>query len=187
MPVDATAKPKTDGFEAVALAHIDSLYRYALHMSRNETDAEDLVQDTYLRAYRFFDRFETGTNCKAWLLTILKNTYINTLRRDKRHRQMVSLSEMAESGIELLADGDPEDEIFGDMLDDDVTAAIDELPDGYRTAVLLADMQGLSYKEVADRMDCPVGTVMSRLHRGRRLLRERLGDYVAQYGYAAAQ
>lgn len=187
MPVDATAKPKTDGFEAVALAHMDSLYRYALHMSRNETDAEDLVQDTYLKAYRFFDRFEPGTNCKAWLLTILRNTFINTVRRDKRRRQTVSLSKMEESGMELLADDDPEDEVFGDVLDDDVTAAMNELPDEFRTAVLLADMQGLSYKEVADRMDCPLGTVMSRLHRGRRLLRERLGDYVAKYGYAANQ
>ncbi len=187
MPVDATAKPKTDGFEAVALAHMDSLYRYALRMSRNETDAEDLVQDTYLRAYRFFDKFEEGTNCKAWLLTILKNTFINTIRHDKKYQQMIHLPEMEEHGVELLTDADPEGEIFGNLLDDDITAAMNELPAGYRTTVLLADMEGLSYREVADKMDCPVGTVMSRLHRGRRLLKKRLQDYAAQYGYTVNQ
>ena len=186
-PVDNRTNLNTKDFEAVALAHRDSIYRYALHMSKSKADAEDLVQDTYLKAYRFFDKFEAGTNCKAWLLTILKNTFLNTVRRNKGYHQMIHLSEMEERGVQLLTEDGPEDEVFGDLLDDDITAAMEELPAGYRTAVVLADMEGLSYREVADRMSCPVGTVMSRLHRGRRLLRERLRDYVIQYGYAVGQ
>jgi RNA polymerase sigma-70 factor (ECF subfamily) len=174
---------KSEIFEATALIHMDSLYRFALHMSGNESDAEDLVQDTYLKAYKFFDRFRAGTNCKAWLLTILRNTFINTVRRDRGHPHMIHLPEMEERGMEALADSDTEDEIFGDLLDDDVTGAINALPDEYRAAVLLADMEGLPYKEIADIMDCPIGTVMSRLYRGRRLLRKKLYDYAARYGY----
>ena len=183
--ISAEPKPKAEGFEEIALAHMDSIYKFALRMSRNESDAEDLVQETYLKAYRFFDKFEAGTNCKAWLLTILRNTFINGIRYNRRHRQMINLSEIEERGIEPMADADPEDEIFGNLLDDDVSAAMNTLPDGYRTAVLLADMKGMSYQEVADKMDCPLGTVMSRLHRGRRLLREKLRDYVTQHGYIA--
>ncbi|MFC1718758.1 sigma-70 family RNA polymerase sigma factor [Candidatus Poribacteria bacterium] len=175
---------KTDTFEKVALAHMDSLYRSALYMARNENDAQDLVQDTYLRAYKFFDKFKEGTNCRAWLLRILRNTFVNTIRRDKRRPQIIHLPEMMDHGVELPADTDPEDWVFGDLFDDDMTAAISELPEEYRTAVLLADVEGLSYKEIADVMDCPTGTVMSRLHRGRGLLREKLQGYAAQYGYA---
>ena len=174
----------TDRFEEVALAHMDSLYRSALYMARNESDAQDLVQDTYLRAYKFFDKFKEGTNCRAWLLRILRNTFVNTIRRDKRRPQIIHLPEMRDYGVELPADTDPEDWVFGDLFDDDMTAAMSELPEEYRTAVLLADVEGLSYKEIADIMDCPTGTVMSRLHRGRGLLREKLQDYAVQYGYA---
>jgi RNA polymerase sigma-70 factor (ECF subfamily) len=171
-------------FELVALEHMDLVYRCALYMSKNKSDAEDLVQDTYLKAYKFFHKFEKGTNCRAWLLRILRNTFINALRRDNRQPQMVPLPEMVERGVELPGGPDPEDEVFRDALDDDVTAAMDMLPDEYRTAVLLVDVEGMPYKEVADIMDCPIGTVMSRLFRGRKMLRERLQDYAAQHGYA---
>jgi RNA polymerase sigma-70 factor (ECF subfamily) len=152
-------------------------------MVRNENDAQDLVQDTYLRAYRFFDKFQEGTNCKAWLLKILRNTFVNSIRRDKRQPQVVHIAEMKDHGVELPADRTPEDWVFGDLFDDDMVSAMNGLPDEYRSAVLLADVEGLSYKEIAEVMNCPTGTVMSRLHRGRKLLRDRLQDYAAQYGY----
>jgi len=186
MSINAEVKSKTEEFEGVALAHMDSIYRFALCMAKNESDAQDLVQDTYLKAYRFFDQFQEGTNCKAWLLTILKNTFINSIRRDRRHPQMLRLSEMGERGLELSADADPEGKVFEDLFDDDVTAAMDAMPDSYRTVVLLADVEGLSYREIADIVGCPIGTVMSRLSRGRRLLRKKLQSYAAQYGYVTS-
>jgi len=186
MSINADAKSRTEEFEATALAHMDSIYRFALCMAENENDAQDLVQDTYLKAYKFFDKFKEGTNCKAWLLTILKNTFINNIRHDRRHPQTVRLSEMEEHGIELSTDADTGDKVFGDLFDDDVTAAMNSIPDVYRTVVLLADAEGLSYKEIADIVGCPIGTVMSRLNRGRRLLRKKLQNYAAQYGYTAS-
>ncbi len=176
-------RPKAERFEEVALEHMDLLYKSALYMSKNESDAQDLVQDTYLKAYRFFDTFKEGTNCRAWLLKILKNTFINAIHREKARPQMRSLSEMKDDAAELSSDTNPEDSIFRDLFDDDIVAAIDRLPDEFKTAVLLADVEGLSYKEIADVMDCPIGTVMSRLHRGRGLLRKRLWNYAALHGY----
>ena len=139
---------------------------------------------THISGHTFFDKFKEGTNCKAWLLRILKNTFVNTIRSDKRRPQVIHLTEMKDRGTELPADTNPEDWIFGDLFSDDVVVAMDELPDEYRTAVMLADVEGLSYKEIADVMDCPTGTVMSRLHRGRKLLKGKLQDYAVQYGYA---
>lgn len=181
------AESKAERFESVALEHMDSIYRFALYMTGNESDAHDFVQDTYLKAYRFFDKFREGTNCKAWLLTILKNTFINSVRRDKRHPQMVHLSEMEEYGMDLPVEDDPEDWIFGDLFNDDVSAAIDSLPVVYRTVVLLADVECLSYKEISEIVECPIGTVMSRLCRGRRLLRKKLQSYATRYGYLESQ
>ncbi|MBD3182471.1 sigma-70 family RNA polymerase sigma factor [Candidatus Poribacteria bacterium] len=170
-------------FELVALKHIDSLHRTALYMSGNEDDALDLVQDTYLRAYRFFDKFQTGTNCKAWLLTILRNTFMNSIRRKKRKLQTIHLSEMEEYGSEISDESTPEDDLLKDKFDDDLTAAIESLPAVYKKVVLMSDLQGLSYKEIADSVGCPIGTVMSRLSRGRGLLRKRLKKYAVQNGY----
>ena len=187
MTINTEVRLKKEKFEEVALEHIDSLYRFALYTVGNESDAQDLVQDTYLKAYRFFDKFEEGTNCKAWLLTILKNTFINTIRRGKRHPQVVYLSEMEGRGVQLSTDGNPEDEVFGNLFDDYISAAMNALPDAYRDAVLLADVEGLSYKEIADMIGCPIGTVMSRLHRGRGMLRKKLRSRAAQYGYAESR
>ena len=179
----AETESKAEKFEAVALEHMNLVYRSALYMAQNENDAQDLVQETYLRAYRFFDKFEEGTNCKAWLLKILQNTFINTIRRKRKQSRVIHLSEMEDQGLELTSDANPEYEVFGDLFDDEMTAAMNRLPVEYRTAILLADVKRLSYKEVADIVDCPIGTVMSRLHRGRKLLRESLKSYAIQYGW----
>ena len=173
-------------FGSHALPHINSLYRFALYMSGNESDSQDLVQDTYLRAYRFFDKFEKGTDCKAWLFTILRNTYINKCRRDRRCPTMLSMTDMEERGMELSDKFHSEDEITGDMFGDEVYEAIAGMPDIYRTVVLLADVEDLSYKDIASVIGHPIGTVMSRLYRGRRILRQRLMSYATQYGYAIA-
>ena len=180
-------KSKEERFEEIALVHMNSIYRSALYMTKNETDAHDLVQDTYLRAFRFFDSFEEGTNCRAWLLKILRNTFINSIRRGKRQLRVVSLSEMSEYGMELSSDFTPEDGVFGDLFNDEIVTAMNKIPAEYRSAILLADVERLPYKEVADIMDCPIGTVMSRLHRGRKLLRENLQNYAVQYGYAESR
>jgi RNA polymerase sigma-70 factor (ECF subfamily) len=176
-------RAKDERFEEVALEHMNSVYRLALSMSKNENNAQDLVQDTYLKAYRFFDKFGEGTNCQAWLFTILKNTFINAIHREKTQPHTVSLSEMKGDEMELSSDTNTEDSVFGDLFDDDVAAAMDRLPDEFKTTVLLADVEGLTYREIADIMNCPIGTVMSRLHRGREFLKKRLWDYADQHGY----
>ncbi len=169
-------------FEEMALQYMDLFYSAALRMTRDATDAQDLVQDAYLRAYRFFDRFERGTNFKAWLFKILKNVYINKYRKEIKMPQMVDVSEVEVSGG--LADSvTPENEIFDKLLDDDVTNAMDSLPEEFRLAIILSDLEGFSYKETAEILDCPMGTVMSRLHRGRKLLRDSLYEYAKKRGY----
>jgi len=176
-------------FEDVALVHLDSLYNGALRMTRNPEDAEDLVQDTVLKAYRFFDKFERGTNIRAWLFTILTNTYINMYRKKTRQPVMVEFQEerigaeesAARSLVGLSA---PEQaDAMLELVDDDVKSAIDSLPDEFRLVVLLADLEDFSYKEIAEIVGCPLGTVMSRLYRGRRLLRKRLREYARSRGY----
>jgi len=169
-------------FEGVALQYMDSLYSAALRMARDETEAQDLVQDAYLRAYRFFDKFEKGTNFRAWLFKILKNIYINKYRKESKKPQMIDISNVEVSG-DLTAAVTPEDEVFNKLLDDDITNAMDALPEEFRLAIILSDLQGFSYKEIAEILDCPIGTVMSRLHRGRKLLRNSLHDYARKRGY----
>lgn len=176
-------------FEAAAMPFLDSLYNTAYRMTRNAQDAEDLVQETYLKAYRAFDRFEAGTNLKAWLFKILKNTFINEYRRRQHAPAQTDFADIEESFESQLADDaaggikNPEDELLQDVLDEDVQRAIDELPVDYRMVVLLADLEGFSYKEISDILDIPVGTVMSRLYRGRRLLQRSMLDYARGHGY----
>ena len=180
-PVENTAEKRKE-FEELALQYMDSLYSVALRMAKNPSEAQDLVQDAYLRAYRFFDRFEKGTNFKAWLFKILKNVYINKYRKELRKPQMVDISDV-EASNNLLGPTTPEDEIFSKLLDDDVTRAMDDLPEDFRLAIMLADVDGLAYKDIAEILECPIGTVMSRLHRGRKLLRESLYEYAKAHGY----
>ena len=173
---------KRKEFEELALQYMDSLYGVALRMTRDVTEAQDLVQDVFLRAYRFFDRFEKGTNFKAWLFKILKNVYINKYRRESRMPQMVDVFGV-EASNSLQISKTPENEVFDKLLDDEITDAMDALPEEFRFAIVLSDLQGFSYKEIAEILDCPIGTVMSRLHRGRKLLRDSLYGYAKERGY----
>jgi len=173
---------KKKEFEEIAFSYMDSLYNVALRMTRDGSDAEDLVQDAYLRAYRFFDKFEKGTNFKAWLFKILKNVYINKYRKKSKTPQMVDVSTI-ESSSDLGVSETPENAIFDQLLDDDITTAMDSLPEEFNLAIVLSDLEGFSYKEIAEILDIPIGTVMSRLHRGRKILRDSLYDYAKKRGY----
>jgi len=175
-------------FEELALAHLDPLYSAALRLTKNERDAEDLVQDTCMRAYRFFDKFERGTNIKAWLFKILTNTFINRYRRKVKERTVVEGVEreavherfVSRDATDFAAN--PEQYFFDRLLSDDVLRAIDALPIDFRLVVILADLQEFSYKEIAEILECPVGTVMSRLFRGRKLLQKNLREYAVGQG-----
>jgi RNA polymerase sigma-70 factor (ECF subfamily) len=176
-------------FEREALPHLDALYGTAMRLTRNPRDAEDLVQDALLRAYRFWGQFEQGTNCKAWLFKILTNTFINRYHKNRRDlemaQQVAAEEDVNESVVSQDAaerSRDPEGAMVRGMLSDDVLRALDGLPHDFRLAVVLCDLQELSYKEIAEIMECPVGTVMSRLFRGRRLLQKQLRDYAVAEG-----
>jgi RNA polymerase sigma-70 factor (ECF subfamily) len=180
-------------FEAEALASLDSLYRAALRLTRVPADAEDLVQETYLKAFRGFGGFEEGTNLKAWLYRILTNTFINTYRAKKRRPDESDLGEVEDlylyrrlGGLEAAAAGrSAEDELLDIYTDDEVKRALEGLPEQFRMAVLLADVEGFSYKEIADILDIPIGTVMSRLHRGRKGLQKKLWEFAVERGLVA--
>jgi RNA polymerase sigma-70 factor (ECF subfamily) len=174
-------------FETEAMPYIDGMYSAAYRLTRNAADAEDLVQETFLRAYRGFHQFEPGTNLKAWLYRILMNTFINIYRKKQREPQTISddevedwylYSKMVEGGAEPSAEA----EVLEKIPDEDVQEALMSLPEQFRTAVLLADVEGFSYKEIAEIMDVPIGTVMSRLHRGRKALEKRLWTVVQERG-----
>lgn len=176
-------------FQDDALPLLDSLYAGALRMTRNPADAEDLVQETMLRAYRAFERFEEGTNLKAWLYRIMTNAYINTYRKRQREPQKVSTDEVEDFDLyqELKLHGSQFDEtperiVLDSLVDSDILQAIEELPEQFRLAVMLSDIEGFSYAEMADIMDVPMGTVMSRLHRGRKALQKRLWDIARDRG-----
>jgi RNA polymerase sigma-70 factor (ECF subfamily) len=176
-------------FQHDALPLLDPLYGAALRMTRNPADAEDLVQETMLRAYRSFDRFEPGTNLKAWLFRILTNAYINVYRKRQREPQKVSQDEVEDFDLyQELKDHDPqfsatpESIVLDSLVDSDITDAIDDLPEQFRLAVVLSDIEGFTYAEMAEIMDVPMGTVMSRLHRGRKALQKRLWDLAKERG-----
>ncbi|HEX9669499.1 MAG TPA: sigma-70 family RNA polymerase sigma factor [Thermoanaerobaculia bacterium] len=176
-------------FEAAAMPFVDALYNTAYRMTRNPEDAEDLVQETYLKAYRYYDKFEEGTNFKAWLFKIMKNTFINNYRKRQQSPAFSDFADIEES-FESQVNEDsvrqiknPEEELLENVLDQDVQLALDRLPPDYRMVVILADLEGFSYKEIADILEVPVGTVMSRLYRGRRLLEAAMLEFARDHGY----
>lgn len=180
----AAEAEKRLGFEREALVHLDSLYRVALRLTGNAAEADDLVQETMLKAYRAWDQFEKGTNAKGWLLTILRHAFINEYRRRTRHPETVDLDAIEPFSVfEDLQDDDPQGTFFDRIVDDEVLRAIDALPEQFRETVVLSDVEGLSYEEIARVLGVPVGTVKSRLFRARRLLQQKLYDYAVGMGY----
>ena len=180
-------------FADLAMEHMPALYTAAMRMTRNRADAEDLVQETYLKAYRGFDSFQDGTNLRAWLYRILTNTYINAYRAKKRRPEVSDVEDVEDlylyHRLSPSSDGSgrsAEDEVLESFTDDEVKDAIESLPDSFRIAVLLADVEGFSYKEIAEITDVPIGTVMSRIHRGRRALQKTLHDFAESRGLVGA-
>ncbi|MCP4205039.1 MAG: sigma-70 family RNA polymerase sigma factor [bacterium] len=176
-------------FEAAAMPFVDSLYNTAFRMTRNSEDAQDLVQETYFKAYRHYDKFQEGTNFKAWLFKILKNSFINNYRKKQSRPLQTDFAEI-EDALESRVSEEatrkiksPEEELLENVLDEDVQRAMDELPDDYRMAIVLADLEGFSYKEIAEILEVPLGTVMSRLYRGRKLLERTMLTYAREHGY----
>jgi len=169
----------------VALVHLDSLYHVALRLTRNRAEAEDVVQEAFLRAFRSFHRFNPGTNCRAWLFTILRNVFLNRVRtqgREVLEAEMGGLDQ-AELPSERHVDRNPEEQFLQTVLHGDVDRALTTLPLAFREAVMLVDIEGLTYREVAEVLGCPIGTVMSRLSRGRALLRRALARFAHEHGY----
>jgi RNA polymerase sigma-70 factor (ECF subfamily) len=172
-------------FAEQAMPYMSALYAAAMRMTRNPADAEDLLQETYLRAYRGFEGFREGTNLKAWLYRILTNTFINTYRAKKRRPDQVELDDVEDfflyrrlGGLEAAdAARTTETEVLESIPDSEVKEALESIPEQFRMAVILADVEGFSYKEIAEILDVPIGTVMSRIHRGRRALQQKLWDY----------
>jgi RNA polymerase sigma-70 factor (ECF subfamily) len=175
-------------FEADALQYMNQLYSAALRYTKNPSDAQDLVQDTYAKAYVSFHQFEPGTNLKAWLYRILTTTFINTYRKDQRRPQLSDQEledwQIADASSHTSDQGkSAEDVVLENLPDSDIKRALAEIPEEFRIGVYLADVEGFSYKEIAEIVGVPTGTVMSRLHRGRKQLREKLTDYARELGY----
>lgn len=173
---------RTGRFERIALRHMNVISRVALYYTKDENDAKDLAQDTFIKAFRFFDQYREETNYKAWLLKILENTFYSDFNYRKKH-PTIPFSKIVENEIELSGDANPEIEIFKGLIDDDLSSAINELPVAYRKAVLMVDIEGLSYQETSEILKCSVNAIGKRLYRGRKLLKISLSDYAKSHGY----
>ena len=178
---------KQKDFEEEIIPHLDAMYNFALRLTSDPNDAEDLVQDTIVKAYRFFSSYEKGTNAKAWLFRILKNSYINEYRKKSKQPSQVDYDEVSTFYETIRAErtdtSDLEDRMFRELIDDDISDALEELPEDFRTVVLLCDVEGFTYEEIANMLDVPIGTIRSRLHRGRNLLKAQLMEYAEKRGY----
>ena len=174
-------------FEKEAVPHMDAVYNFALKMTGDEDDADDLVQETFMKAFRFFDKFEKGTNCKAWLFRILKNSFINDYRKHTKEPDKVDYEDVQNFYENIKSDEVDTDhyelDAFSNLLDDDISKAMAELPEDFRTVIILNDIEGFTYEEIADFVDIPVGTVRSRLHRARKMLYVQLYDYAKERGF----
>lgn len=181
------AEPKQKIFEEELFPHIDALKTFAFHLAYNEEDADDLVQETYLKAHKFLDRYIAGTNAKAWLFKILKNAYINEYRKKSKRPNKVDFEEI----VSFHDSDDPvnpgyldlREELFKDRMGDEVTVALNSLPIDFRTVILLCDIEGFTYEEISKIIDVPIGTVRSRLFRARNMLKDKLKSYAQKLGY----
>lgn len=184
--MDDTAVRQHEEFESIAVPHMDALYSYGLNLTGNRDDAADLLQETYLKAFRFFHSFQRGTNCKAWLFQIMKNSFINRYRKQNREPTKVSYDAVEEYfetiRSEEISLNDLEKTLFDNNLGDEVSNALKTLPDIFREVIILSDIEELTYEEIAQILDCPIGTVRSRLHRARKALFASLYDYARERG-----
>ncbi len=180
-------KQKQKDFDEEIIPHMDALYNFALRLTTDPNDAEDLVQDTIVKAYRFFSSYEKGTNAKAWMFRILKNSFINNYRKTSKKPSQVDYDEVSSYYESIRAErtetSDLESLMFREMMDDDLSHALKRLPEDFRTVVLLCDVDGYTYEEIANMLDVPIGTIRSRLHRGRNLLKTELLEYAKKRGY----
>jgi RNA polymerase sigma-70 factor (ECF subfamily) len=180
-------KQKQKDFDEEIIPHMDALYNFALRLTTDPNDAEDLVQDTIVKAYRFFSSYEKGTNAKAWMFRILKNSFINNYRKTSKKPSQVDYDEVSSYYESIRAErtdtSDLENLMFREMMDDDLSNALTRLPEDFRTVVLLCDVEGYTYEEIANMLDVPIGTIRSRLHRGRNLLKTELLEYAKKRGY----
>jgi len=173
-------------FKAEAFPHKDILFNFALRTTGDKDDAHDLLQETFMKAFRFWDKYEKGTNIRAWLFRIMKNSYINRYRKETREPGMVDYDDV-ENFYDSIRDdstdsNDLQKRMYSNMLSDEVTEALQSLPEDFRTVVILCDIEGLMYDEISEFLNCPIGTVRSRLHRGRKMLEEKLYDYAKDRG-----
>lgn len=186
-----STQSKQSLFEQEALPHMNALYSFAVRLCRDRDDASDLLQETFLKGYRFFDKFESGTNCKAWLFRILKNTYINQYRKDKKEPDTIEYDTIEEFYDLIRSESsestDLQKRIFDNLLDDEISIALDSLPESFRTAIILCDLEGMTYEEISEILECPIGTVRSRLHRARNILASKLIKYAKNRGYDTQQ
>ncbi len=178
---------KQNEFKSEAIPQLNGLYSFARHLTGNADDADDLLQDTFLKAYRFWDKYEKGTNIRAWLFRIMKNSYINRYRKVTKEPDLIDFNEIQEFYTRLqdttTGDHDLAEQMFGGVLDDEVAKALDTLHPDFKTVVILCDIEGYTYEEIAEFVDIPVGTVRSRLHRGRKMLQSKLFEYAKKKGY----